>query len=246
VASLRKRYQPQLGIPTRDDEPPVTSPPEVSGARLPEPVVDAGPPPEMLETKSPADVAASTALKARLAEMDRAEELARQQPQQPKHASEPQQQQPEMPAAVAEWLSRHPQYTDPNDRIAQAEIGLATMKCTRDGLTWNDDDFLPSIERHLGMRQQPQPNGNGVPKQNAASARPMTVDRPAPQRMSAPPVSAPPTREVPSYSTGRSPRYRAPLTKDELEIAAASGQTPEQYQAQKERMLRMKESGQMQ
>jgi len=47
-------------------------------------------------------------------------------------------------------------------------------------------------------------------------------------------------------STGRAPTYRAPLTKDELEIAAASGQTPEQYQAQKERMLRMKAAGEMQ
>jgi len=47
-------------------------------------------------------------------------------------------------------------------------------------------------------------------------------------------------------STGRPPRYRAPLTRDELEIAAACGQTAEQYQQQKERMLRMKANQEIQ
>src|SRR5215831_20092483 len=91
--------------------------------------------------------------------MERAEQLA----QQPRQQQPPPQQtqQPEMPAAVAKWLAEHPEYTNPNDQIAQVEISLATMKAARDGLTWNDDDFLPAIERHLGLRQRPQPNGNG-------------------------------------------------------------------------------------
>jgi len=44
-------------------------------------------------------------------------------------------------------------------------------------------------------------------------------------------------------STGRAPLYRAPLTRDELEIAAASGQTPAEYEAQKQRWQRMKAEG---
>src|SRR5262249_40430341 len=140
MASLRKKYQPPFESPSKDDGPPVLPPP-VTGAKMPEPVADATPP-EPIEAKSAADRAADESLRKRLAEMDRAEALQREQQQQPQHA-EPQAppQQPEMPAHVQKWLEEHPQYTDPSDQIAQAEISLATMKCTRDGLTWNDDDF---------------------------------------------------------------------------------------------------------
>jgi len=245
MASLRKKYQPQLGSPHQDDAP-VLSPPEVSGAKLPDPVETK--PVEPLTESSPAEEAAKTALRQRLKEMENAEALQRQQ-QQPQHAEQPQapQQQQAMPAAVEKWLRENPRYMDPNDAIAQAEINLAAMKCARDNLTWDHPDFIPTIERHLGIA----PAGNGHDKPtpqpaNVARALPSAPPRQQARPMSAAPVSAPPTREVPSYSTGRSPRYRAPLTKDELEIAAASGQTPEQYQQQKERMLRMKAAGEMQ
>ena len=241
MASLRRKYQSQTN---GGNEPPVMSPPAV------EPPPAVGP----IETKSPADAAASSAIKDRLAEMRRAEQLVRQAvPPPPPQAPPPvgvegrQQQEPEMPAAVVKWLSEHPQYMDPNDQIAQAEIYTATLKAGRDGLTWNDDNFLPTIERHLGMA--PATNGHAEAKPTAQptndAARPAAPQQSA-RPMSGPAVSAPPSREVPSYSTGRSPRYRAPLTRDELEIAAASGQTPEQYQAQKEKMLRMKAAGEIQ
>jgi len=87
MASLRKKYQAQLGSLDREDAPPVMSPP-VTGAKMPDPVVDAPKPPE-LETKSAADQAAEDSLRKRLAEMERAESLQRQQQQQPQHA-EPQ------------------------------------------------------------------------------------------------------------------------------------------------------------
>ena len=124
------------------------------------------------------------------------------------------------------------------------------MKATRDGLTWNDDDFLPAIERHLGIA--PKTNGYAETKptmQSANVARALhsaPQRQSAPQRMSAAPVSAPPTRQVPSMSTGRAPSYRAPLTQDELLIAQQCGQTPQEYQAQKEKMLRMKQAGELQ
>jgi len=208
MASLRKKYSTHIESQGRGDEPPVMSPP----AAEPAPAVETKPVEPMVES-SPAEEAAQNALRQRLKEMENAEALQRQQ--QPPQPPPQQQQQPEMPAAVAEWLSRHPEYTNPNDQIAQVEISLATMKAARDGLTWNDDDFLPSIERHLGLRQHTQPNGNGRAESAPAPARPVTVDRPPPQRMSVP-VSAPPTREVPSMRTGRPVSYRAPLTRDEL------------------------------
>src|SRR5262245_61789104 len=155
MASLRKKYQPQFESPSRDDGPPVLPPP-VTGAKMPEPAADAGPPPELPETESPADRAAQAKIQGELSElqkrhleMHRAEQFARQQQQPPQHAEQQEPKQPAMPAHVQEWLSRHPQYMDPNNRIALLEINLATEKCLRDGLTWNDDNFIPSIERHL-------------------------------------------------------------------------------------------------
>jgi hypothetical protein len=242
MASLRKKYSTHFESAGKDGAP-VTSPPKVTASELP-PAVETKPP-ELIEPQSPVDAAASSAIKDRLAEMQRAEQLAKAPPPQPQRAAEPSQQQPEMPAAVAKWLAEHPEYTNPNDQIAQVEISLATMKAARDGLTWNDDDFLPSIERHLGIaprtnghvesRPTPQP-ANVSPANHSASqrqqVRPMAV-----------PVSAPPTRQVPSMATGRAPSYRAPLNKDELEIAAACGQTPEQYAEQKVKWQRMKAEG---
>jgi hypothetical protein len=158
-----------------------------------------------------------------------------------------------MPAHVQEWLKKHPQFF--NDAVAQAELNVATMKCVRDGLTWNDDNFIPSIERHLGFRQQPQPqqrqpqqrqpqpNGNGhapaAPARNGA--QPVRQQRPA-----SAPVSAPPTRDAPSMSTGRPTSHRVPLTEAEAEIARSSGLSLEEYQQQKEKMLRLKAAGAVQ
>src|SRR5262249_205389 len=165
------------------------------------------------------------AIKDRLGEMERAAKLAQQPPQPPQQSQHAEPQQQEMPAAVAEWLSRHPEYMDPTDPIAQAEIYTATLKASRDGLTWNDDNFLPAIERHRGLS-----NGNAEtkptphPPSHAPARQAAPPQQPA-RQMVGPAVSAPPSRDVPSYSTGRSPRYRAPLNKDELEVAAASGMT---------------------
>jgi hypothetical protein len=154
-----------------------------------------------------------------------------------------------MPARVEKWLADHPQYLDPNDHVAQAEIHLATVKCMRDGKTWDAPDFIDTIERHLGVKQ---PATNGRAQDMRIESRP-SPPAPTPTPRAAPPqqrmavnVSAPPTREVPSYSTGRAPSHRAPLTADELYIAQQSGQTPEQYQDQKEKLRRMKESGAIQ
>jgi hypothetical protein len=128
------------------------------------------------------------------------------------------------------------------------------MKCVRDGLTWNDDNFIPAIERHLGFRQQPQPqpqqrqpqpNGNGhapasapAPQRNGAQLRQ--------QRPASAPVSAPPTRDAPSMSTGRPTSHRVPLTEAEAEIARSSGLSLEEYQQKKEKMLRLKAAGAVQ
>jgi hypothetical protein len=230
MTSFRKRNQDHIEAAPHRDAPPVSTPPATTA----EPPPVESQPPEMPETKdSPAEAAGKDALRQRLQEMERAESFQRQQP--PPHA-EPQQR-PEMPPAVAKWLAEHPQYADPRDPISQAEIQLAGLKTARDGLTWDDDNFIPSIERHLGLRQQPQPQQRPQPQPQRRYEAP-----PRQQQRSAP-VSAPPSREPPSMRSGRPQSFRTPLNADELEIARASGITPERYAQEKEKMLRLKAAG---
>src|SRR5262249_6543734 len=123
-----------------------------------------------------------------------------------------QKQAPEMPAAVQKWLVEHPEFL--SDAVAQAELNLATMKAVRAGKTWHDSDFIDTVERYLGLRQQAPTNGNGHDR-----ATPMSAPTPAPrhsmplgQQYSGPAVSAPPSRDPPSWSSGRPMNTRAPLT----------------------------------
>src|SRR5262249_8925567 len=257
MASLRKKYQGQLESP-RDTDAPVMSPPTAE----PPPAVEPKPIEPVVES-SPAEEAAQNALRKRLKEMENAEALQRQQ-QQPQHAAEPEApQQPQeptleqvianLPPRVQRWYRAHPEFLTDPEKAAQIQYcHHVARRETGEEMT---EPYFDRMEVMLGLRQRTQPNGNGRTESAPAPApaRPVTVDRPPPQppvqaegrRMSVP-VSAPPTREAPSMRTGRPVSYRAPLTRDELEIAAASGQTPEQYQQQKEKMLRMKQAGELQ
>jgi len=195
----------------------------------------------MPETESPVDAAAKNALRDRLREMETAEALSRRQPQQqqPQHAEPeaPQQQQQKMQPRVQEWLSRHPQYMDPNDQIAQAEIYTATLKCNRDGKSWDQPDFIPTLERHLGIA--PRTNGQSQHRPPAPRSEPVR------QQRSNVPMSAPPHRETPSMLTGRSASRRAPLTEAQREAARFSGISEQEYASKLELMERMKAAGQL-
>jgi hypothetical protein len=63
------------------------------------------------------------------------------------------------------------------------------------------------------------------------------------RRAMAAPVSAPPTREVPSMTTGRPYNARRPLTAAEREAAQFSGISEEEYLRQREKQDRLKASG---
>jgi hypothetical protein len=146
-----------------------------------------------------------------------------------------------MPSSVRKWLSEHPQYMNPNDHIAQAELNLATMKCVRDGLTWNDDNFLPNIERHLGIAQS---NGKNLPR-NEPQPPPYNgaTPRPLPQRQSVQPPAAAPSREVPSMRTGRPLSDSMKPTELDREYARIAGVSLEQYLEGKRRMQFEKAQG---
>jgi hypothetical protein len=242
MSSPRKRFQGA-------DAPPVTTVPNETAAQLP-PIADAPKPPEQPTTEpSPADAAARSALKARLAEMENAERLTREAvSQHPQYAAEPQepQQQSAMPARVEKWLAEHPQYLDPNDSVAQAEIHLATVKCMRDGKTWDAPDFIDTIERHLGFAPAPATNGRDMRiESRPSSPAPTPAPRAAPPRQTHA-VSAPPSRDPPSMTTGRPQGGPVRLTAAEFEMAAMSGISPQEYAEQKKKLERMKQAGEIQ
>jgi len=246
MASFRKKYQPQFESRSGDDGPPVLSPPPGGDAKLPDPVE--AKPPEPIETDAPAEKAAQSALKARLAEMERAVELSSQATQQPpQHVAEPQQQPQEptfeeyvaqLPPRVQRWCKADSRYLTDPEKISQVQYcHWIAKRETGEEFT---DSYYDRMDQMLGFA-----NGHAQkPTPPPAPMRPAPM-RPAPQQRLAAPVSAPPTREAPSYSTGRSPSHRLPLTKDELEIAAGLGISAEEYERQKRKMEAMKAAGQL-
>jgi hypothetical protein len=235
MASLRKRYQDRVES-SDGDGPPVATAPLEAAAKPPEPVADADKQPvEMPATESDAVAEAErAALRQRLAEMDRAATITQQANQQPRLATEPQRPQPEVPAQVREWLEANPHYL--NDPVHAAELQLATVKCVRDGKSWDDSDFIETIERHLG-------NGHvHESRQPSAAPRNTVQQRPVVQRQSAA-VSAPPSRDVPSFSTGKPTNGPVRLTAAQVEIARSLGISEGEYAKQLTRMNGLKSSG---
>jgi hypothetical protein len=259
MASLRKKYAPQVETPSADNDAPIASTP-VQGAEPPPQAVETKPPqPPTTEKQSPADEAAKDALRQRLAEMERAEMLVhQQQPQQaPQHlAAEPQLQPPtteqiianaRVPDRAKNWLRQHPEFiTDPAKNNTLVALHDVAKRMSGEEFS---DFYFQQLDNLLGFGQQPQqrqpqPNGNGhapaAPARNGA--QPVWQQ----QRPAGPAVSAPPSRESPSMTTGRATGHRAPLTEAEVEIARGSGLSPEEYQQQKEKMLRLKAAGAVQ
>ena len=243
MASLRKRH-------SIENEPPVTTPPQTAAAQPPPEAEDNAVPsePVRIDEPSPVKQAETAALKQRLAEVQRAETLARTATQQqPRAATEPPQQAIEMPAAVKTWLDAHPQYMDTNDVVAQAEIHLATVKTLRDGKSWHSPDFLSTLEHHLAFREpqtrpeQVRPAANQPIQPRYVEAAPART--PAPQQRPAAPVSAPPTREVPSMTSGRALNAPMRLTPEEQQLARTLGLSDNQYMDGKKRMMAEKAAG---
>src|SRR5262245_26598940 len=261
MASVRRKYQSQLAA---KDEPPVTTTPQETAAKLPEPAVDAKPP-EPIETASasPAEEAGKAALRQRLQEMERAEQINREAVQQHLAAEPQEQRQPtfeeaiaHLPERIQRWCRADPRLASDPERIAQAQYCHHVVR--REVGEEFTDNYYDRMEQMLGLREQPKPQPKGKGAQQAT--RPQHTPAPAPRapdhsrgqasaparQYAGPPVSAPPTRETPSYTTGRPIGRRAPLTTAEIEIARSSGISPEEYAANKERMERMKQSGQIQ
>src|SRR5262245_40865036 len=247
MASLRKKYRLEE---SHTDKPVATAPTEEL-AKPPEPVADAPQPAEVIaETESnPVEDAAKSELLKRVREAERAAEFAQQrqaQQQSPQQQfAEPEPETPQMqdpreqfeaaiqqlPPRVQGWYRSHPQLlTDPEQASL---IQHVYHRAAREVGEADTDAHHDRMEILLGLRHaEPLPEPRPLPER--------TVARP---RYQGAPVSAPPTREAPSLSTGRAANERTPLTREELEIARASKISPEEYQKQKQKMLRLKAAG---
>jgi len=266
MTSLRKKYQDYQDFqsPSNKSAPVVAATP-VQAAEPP-PAAEPQKPLEEIQKPSAADEAAANAIQARIAEMDRAESLAQQQaanhprlaaepPQQGRHGVATELQQPQtieqaiasLPKRAQGWYKSHPEYfTDPEGAARMQYAHWVVKRETGEEFT---EKYFDRMESLLGFQQPPAqtktaPTVNGHAPVSAPTAPPRDA---APvrqqQQRSGPPVSAPPTRDVPSFASGRPTTRRAPLTETELQIAKNSGISPEEYQLQKEKMLQLQAAG---
>lgn len=255
MASVRKKYRTENGA---DKDTPVATAPQAAQSSPPVATETPTPaetpkPAEPTTERDPVEQAGQNALRNRLREMENAERSVRETPPQREEsfAQEPQQQQPQqrpvtmeqiiadapIPERAKAWLRQHPDYmTDPvkNARITKMHH-VAEYQA---GGTAYSEDYFQRLEELLGIRAKP--NGNGIPK--PAAQRPSA---PSPQRQSgsSPQVSAPPTRQAPSMTTGRPAGQPMQLTHEEHQLARALKLSPEEYAENKQKMIALKNVG---
>jgi hypothetical protein len=239
MSSLRKRYRAE-----NREEPPVSTAPRSGPADSTPTSADTSQEDALKKfteadapgsETSPAQTAASDAIKQRLQEMERAAEIEREAiNQQPRYADEPQTptaeqiiESTQLSSRAKAWLREHPEYI--SDRAKNSEIIALHSAAMRQagGEEWTDNYFR-QMEGLLGLR--PQQN------QRPAAA-------PVRQQYKGPTLSAPPHRDVPSMTSGRPQSFREPLTRAEVEIARAAGISDAEYQRGKERRDREKAAG---
>ena len=270
MTSLRKKYQDYQDFqsPSNKSAPVVAATP-VQAAEPP-PAAEPQKPLEEIQKPSAADEAAANAIKARLAEMDRAESLAQQQAvnhprlaaaePQPQQQQPPQQQPPAdrmeqaiaaMPERIKRWFRAHPEYLVEPEKAAQ--IQYCHHVAARETGEQFTDPYFDRMEQMLGWQQQPpatktaptqenKVNGHAPLSAPAEPPRNPTPVRQQPQRPG-PSVSAPPTRSTPSMTTGKPLTSRPALTNEELMLAASLKISPEEYAQQKDKMKRLQAAG---
>jgi hypothetical protein len=241
MVSARKAYQNNL-VAGHTPEP-VTTAPVSEVAKAPD-AVETPQPAEPLEPKpSPAEAAASSAIKQRLEEVQRAQQLVREQAAQ--YAAEPETPQMEdgpvaafeqsvaaLPERQQAWFKDCPQELWP-ERVKQIEYNHYVS--ARETGEIGTPAYYDHMDRALGVRNASPQSELPLPQRQRAS-------EPAPRQASGPPVSAPPSRESHSMSTGR-PVGRLSLSREEADLAKSLGLTQQQYLDGKARMIREKQGG---
>jgi len=250
MASLRKRYQDRVESP--DKSAPTAATPQL--AAEPPPVAEDKPPTEPLKVDEPGPVedASKKALKQRLAEMQAAQKMVQQATQQqPQQATEPQAPRLEqaiahLPERIKRWYVAHPQFLTDPEKAAQVQYcHWVARRETGEEFT---DSYCDRMEHLLGLKREPSSNGqtrteplpSPVPREASV---PRASAPPPVRRQASAPVSAPPTRDVPSMTSGRPASEPTRLTREQQELARSLGLSDEEYRAGLVRMNREKQAG---
>jgi hypothetical protein len=177
-------------------------------------------------------------MRQRLAELERAETVQRQAVSHPQLATEPPHDPLEaalapFPDTAKEWLRAHREIlSDPRANAALQHFHYVAKEESGEEYS---PAYFERLEHHLGLRSA------AAPEPDVSNE---TIAQPAPRRQSGGPVSAPVSRESPSWSSGRpASESRVNLTGQELELAHTLGLSPQEYLEGKKRMLREKQAG---
>lgn len=130
-----------------------------------------------------------------------------------------------MPQGAQQWLRSHPEFI--TDARKNAKLQALHWDVLDEGHSQFSTAYFQSLEEHLGLRQKANPD----------------QEPPAPpaRRTSVP--SAPPSRDVPSSTTGRATPSRVELTAEEREFARMSGIDEVTYAKGKLELARRKGTG---
>jgi len=139
-----------------------------------------------------------------------------------------------LPERAKGWYRKDPELLFNPERAAQ--LAYVHHVAARETGAEGSDEYFDRVESMMGLKNV------SLSPELPHLERPRT-SAPVRPRYNAAPVSAPPSRETASMSTGRAVNERTPLTREELEIARASRISPEEYQKQKQKMLRLKAAG---
>jgi hypothetical protein len=172
------------------------------------------------------------ALQAQLDALLRSEALAKQQqqPPQPQHPQGDVHQQRRI-----DWVKANPLAQKHHD-----QLGILHGEALQAGLADMSPDYLAHMENRLAALEGAPPMAQATPKSFAPPPAP-APRAPAPPMQSSL-VSAPVSREIPG-SRGRRPSGQIKLTREEVEAAAMSGLTVEEYARQKQKYQSMLTDG---
>jgi hypothetical protein len=207
-------------------------------------------PSERIDAKQ--EEAAQAEIKRQMEATQRAADMVSPQPAEPEEEPEAHEQEEQLEQAIANmpervqgWIRKEPKFLTDPERAAQMQYAHHVAR-RQTGQEFTDQyyDRMEQLLFQQRRQQQPQPSQQQPVRQ---------------QQYRGAQVSAPPTREVPSMSTGRAMNYNAPLLREESEIAdglresygrnadgsfkITTAEARRLYTEGKQRMLRQKKEG---
>lgn len=134
-----------------------------------------------------------------------------------------------IPESGKVWLRAHPEYM--TNQRQNAKIQSLHWDIIDEGHRPFSEGYLESMEIHLGLKEKPKAAATEEPEEDEPKPRKSVV------------TQAPPTREVPSPSTGKTSSTKVTLTPEEREVARSSGIDELEYARQKIKLQDLKQNG---